>query len=135
METIVVGYDGSEHADRALDRAVELAENGKLVVVSAAHPTLVAVHGSSGGVDPVEREQVASSLSAAKARLAGSRTSVEFIEGHGDPADVLVREAESAGANVIVVGARGRNALERAVLGSVSTNVVHHAKCDVLVVR
>jgi nucleotide-binding universal stress UspA family protein len=58
-----------------------------------------------------------------------------YIEGHGNPADVLVEEAEESGADLIVVGTRGLNAARRLVLGSVSTNVVQHAPCDVLVVR
>ena len=58
------------------------------------------------------------------------------VEAHGDPADALVRQAEDDGADLIVVGTRGLNAAQRALLGSVSTKVVHHAaKCDVLVVR
>ena len=58
-----------------------------------------------------------------------------FVEGHGNPADVIVQEAEESGADLIVVGTRGLGATRRAFMGSVSTNVVHHAPCDVLVVR
>jgi nucleotide-binding universal stress UspA family protein len=48
---------------------------------------------------------------------------------------VIVQEAEDSGADLIIVGTRGHNAAQRVLMGSVSTNVVHHAKCDVLVVR
>ena len=48
---------------------------------------------------------------------------------------MIVQEAEESGADLIVVGTRGLNAAKRLVLGSVSTNVVHHAPCDVLVVH
>jgi nucleotide-binding universal stress UspA family protein len=50
---------------------------------------------------------------------------------------VLVQEAEESGADLIVVGTRGLSATRRALrlMGSVSTNVIHHAPCDVLVVR
>jgi nucleotide-binding universal stress UspA family protein len=58
-----------------------------------------------------------------------------YIEGHGSPADVIVDEAEDNGADLIVVGTRGLHAGRRLLLGSVSTKVVHHAPCDVLVVR
>ena len=48
---------------------------------------------------------------------------------------MLVQQAREAGADLIAVGTRGLNAAQRALLGSVSTKVVHHAECDVLVVR
>jgi nucleotide-binding universal stress UspA family protein len=53
----------------------------------------------------------------------------------GNPAEVIVQEAEDSGADLIVVGTRGLHATKRLFIGSVSTNVVHHAPCDVLVVR
>ena len=47
----------------------------------------------------------------------------------------MVQEAEASDADLIVVGTRGLHATKRLFLGSVSTKVVHHAPCDVLVVR
>ena len=132
--TIVVGYDGSEHADRALDRAVELAAGGEVVVVSTARLTLP-VRASMSAADPVEVEASEASLEAAKERLSSQGVDARFVKGHGDPAEVLIREAESANASLIVVGTRGLNLAQRAVLGSVSTRVVMHSPYDVLVVR
>jgi nucleotide-binding universal stress UspA family protein len=48
---------------------------------------------------------------------------------------MIVETADELGADLIVVGTRNGNALERLVLGSTSTKVLHHAHCDVLVVR
>ena len=53
----------------------------------------------------------------------------------GSPAQVIVDEAESWGADLIIVGSRGLGIWNRIVLGSVSNAVVHHAKCSVEVVR
>jgi nucleotide-binding universal stress UspA family protein len=53
----------------------------------------------------------------------------------GDPALTLLEAAENAGADLIVVGAKGHNALERFLLGSVSEKLMHHANCSVLIVR
>jgi nucleotide-binding universal stress UspA family protein len=123
--TVVVGYDGSEHADRALDRAVELAAGGEVVVVSTARLTLP-VRASMSAADPVEVEASEASLEAAKQRLSSQGVDARFVEGHGDAADVLIQEAEAAQASLIVVGTRGLNMTQRAVLGSVSTRVVMH---------
>jgi nucleotide-binding universal stress UspA family protein len=57
------------------------------------------------------------------------------VEAHGDPAAAILEEAETEHADMILVGTRGRNPVERLILGSVSTKVVHGAHCDVLVVR
>lgn len=53
----------------------------------------------------------------------------------GRPASEIVMEADRFGADLIVVGARGHSAVERLLIGSVSSEVVDHAHCPVLVVR
>ena len=53
----------------------------------------------------------------------------------GPPRTVILDEAESWGADLIVVGSHGYRAWERFLLGSVSQAVVSHAKCSVEVVR
>ncbi len=53
----------------------------------------------------------------------------------GQPAEVICEVALSTGAELLVVGARGHNAAQRFLVGSVSDRVVHHAPCPVLVVR
>lgn len=53
----------------------------------------------------------------------------------GPPRQVIVEEAESWGADLIVMGSRGLGAWNRLLLGSVSSAVVHHAKCSVEIVR
>ena len=53
----------------------------------------------------------------------------------GDPAQVLIDVAEEAGAELIVVGARGATGHARWLLGSVSSKLSHHASCDVMIVR
>jgi nucleotide-binding universal stress UspA family protein len=53
----------------------------------------------------------------------------------GPARQVIVEEAESWGADLIVMGSRGLGAWSRLLLGSVSSAVVHHAKCSVEIVR
>ena len=61
------------------------------------------------------------------------KISTEIIQ--GSPRQVIVDEAESWGADLIMMGSRGLGAWNRLVLGSVSSAVVHHAKCSVEIVR
>ena len=53
----------------------------------------------------------------------------------GEPADEIVRAAEEAGADLIVVGTRGMTGLRRLLLGSVARRVLYRAKCSVLIAR
>lgn len=138
MDTIDVGYDGSEHADRALDRAVEIATSMKASlrvvcaakIVGGAHP-----RGGVSPVDPGDAEVLAESLEKARGRLADAGVPVQMVEGHGDPADIIIEDAKENGAGLIVVGTHGKGFTKRLVAGSVSTKVAQHAECDVLIVR
>ena len=131
---IVVGYDGSDAAKRALDRAITLAgDDGSITVVAAAE-----THARSGitqgaHLDPSEIERRRKDLEEAKALLAERGVDGETLEAQGDPGDVIVNNAKDA--DLVVVGSRGLNPLQRLLLGSVSSKVVHRAECDVLVVR
>lgn len=132
MRTIVVGYDGSEPADRALERASELIDDGgTLVLVSAIH--MLAGKGGMG-FDPIEKEDFDRQLDAAKGRLAEKKIAATTVEGMGDPARVITEQATEVGADLIVVGNGHKNLLERLLFGSVSDGVSHRTHCDVLVV-
>jgi nucleotide-binding universal stress UspA family protein len=131
---IVLGYDGSEGAKRALERAAQLAGGDPIAVVSVVEVHATAGRGP-GGPDPAETEERRAALAEAAEALRGKGVEVREVEGHGDPAGVIAEEARETGADLIVVGTRGHGAVARAVLGSVSTRIVHEAPCDVLVVR
>jgi len=134
MQKIVVGFDGSEHARRALDKAVAMAKAGATLSVVSAAPVSVLVRGGSA-INPVDAEDRDHALDEARSILGDAGVEASFVEGTGDPANVLVQEAEDSGADLIIIGTRGLNTAERWLMGSVSTKVVHHAPCDVLVVR
>jgi nucleotide-binding universal stress UspA family protein len=132
MNTIVIGYDGSESADRALARVPELAHNGAKVHLVAASHRLAGKGGMSW--DPIEKEQHDADLHRAKARLAEAGITAEISEGTGDPATVIIELSKQVDADLIVIGNEHRNLIERLLLGSVSGGVSHRAACDVLVV-
>jgi nucleotide-binding universal stress UspA family protein len=137
MQSVVIGYDGSEASGRALDRAAVIARGEARVTVVTAVPFRAHAGGRSmGAID--EREELAeerATLDQAKARLETQGIHVTAVEGEGDPADVIIEAAKQADADLVVVGTRGHGTTKRLMLGSVSTKVVHEAPCDVLVVR
>jgi nucleotide-binding universal stress UspA family protein len=126
---IVLGYDGSESAQRALARAEALAKRSgaTIVLVDVVPPTDFGF--------PIKEEHAAMVLEQAKTYLATQGVRAEVRVPIGEPAGRLVETGKEPGVELIVVGTRSRNLIERLLLGSVSTDVHHHAPCDVLVVK
>jgi nucleotide-binding universal stress UspA family protein len=141
ISTIVVGVDGSESGQRALDWAIAEAKahGAHLHLVSAWHVPAVVYGGPGYGPqvdEPLEKtfEEVAEEVleAAAKhAREAGveAETSVK----HGQAAEVLVDTA--ANADLLVVGSRGHGGFTGLLLGSVSAQCAHHARCPLAIIR
>ena len=165
MNRIVVGYDGSEEADRALTRAADVAEafSARLVVVSvtrsalatapALAPTVPEPVGLPGVVPPPpppESTQAAApepeGLSAggelserqverARSALLGRTVDAEYVAEIGDPAERVLGAAESMDADLVVVGAHEHGFLSRLFTHSLDQDVVRRADRDVLVVH
>jgi nucleotide-binding universal stress UspA family protein len=70
-----------------------------------------------------------------KLKRIGDRFKISSEVIPGAPRQAIVEEAERWGADLIVMGSRGLGAWNRLLLGSVSSAVVHHAKCSVEIVR
>jgi nucleotide-binding universal stress UspA family protein len=137
MRRIVVGYDGSEPARRALERAAELAcglPEVEVTVVTAS-PLLPLGPAALGDPDAEPLEELKEILGQAKMILGERGVAAHTVDAVGDPTSAILQTAENLDADLVIVGTRGRNVLTRALLGSVSTQVVNHARCDVLVVR
>jgi nucleotide-binding universal stress UspA family protein len=134
MSVILVAYDGSDSAKRALDRAAKLANGNKVTVVSVAEG-LPQFGRAPALLVPEEHEERLRELSEAAAALHENGVELHAVERRGDAATLIVDEAEKEHADLIVIGTRGLSDTKRWLLGSVSTKVLHHAPCDVLVVR
>ena len=140
---IVCGVDGSEQARHAASAALRLAERmGAQLTLVHVTPTrtVVPVDSFPMGVDPStyprSRELAVSEAEAAFASLSSdvAAASVEREVRLGEPAVVLAQVAADFGAELIVVGSRGRGAWRSAVLGSVSSDVARLAPCPVMIV-
>jgi nucleotide-binding universal stress UspA family protein len=134
-QSIVVGTDGSETAERAVGEAIRLAKalEGELHVVSAYEPLRgVRVEGAQvGTVLPDSNVQAVVEQSAAAARISGVSVKTHAVT--GDPGDALLEIAGQENADLIVVGSRGMHGMMR-VLGSVPNKISHQARCSVLIV-
>lgn len=135
---IVVGVDGSPHADAALRFAVAEAKLRSLPlrVVCAWEPPTSAYVGEAFAATPdafVAAEHHAEDvLRTALERLTVDDVQVEALAVEGHPAAVLVDQA--ADAELLVLGSRGHGAAKRLLLGSVSSDVAHHTPCPLVIV-
>jgi nucleotide-binding universal stress UspA family protein len=141
MAGIVVGMDGSPNSERALDWAMKQA--------SAVHAplTVIAVHEVPksywGGIPVIGpgdvqvldklREAAEKMTHEAEGRLGDAKpASVEVRAVSGFPVKELVDASEDA--DLLVVGSRGGGGFARLLLGSVSSQVIQHAACPVVIV-
>lgn len=137
MTVYVVGTDGSETAAKAADRAGELAEStGATVHVVCAYTHRGTTTIQSGSdtffVSALTDAEDIAEKQAATLRARGVNVTIAARD--GKPGAVLLEEAERVGADLIVVGNRRMQGVQR-LLGAVANDVVHHADCDVLVVK
>ena len=139
MKTIVVGYDETEAAKRALARAAELATafDAKVIVTSVAQVLVGAAAARGiGPLDPVDPPELhREELRDAAAFLGERGIDAEYSVGLGDPATEILELAKSRGADLIIVGTREARLLERLIDPSVSGSVQRRAHCDVLIVH
>ena len=137
MKTIVLGYDDTEPAKRALERAAELAEAfGSKLIVTSVTPLLVGVGRSAGPTDPADPfGKHLQELVHARSSVSGRKIDAEYVPAVGEPADTIVEVAEERNADLIVVGTREPGVLERLLGQSVSQSVARQAHCDVLIVH
>ena len=161
MDTIIVGYDGSEQAERALGRAAELAQalGSRFVVVSVAPPLgptaplaevgpvevpIPAALGPIGtgvplpvpeGPRPEPEELAQHHLARARNSLASRGVDAEYVAEVGDTVERLLAVAAEREADLIVVGSREHGFLEHLLGRPVDEAVAKRAGCDVLLVH
>ena len=142
MSGITVGIDGSAHSTRALEWAIKEA------AIRHAPVTVVTVHtvpmsGWTGNpiTLPQDAEDQEEALRAAEemtlkatSQLGAAKPSSVTVRAiSGFPAQELIEASRTA--DLMVVGSRGAGGFTRLMIGSVSSQVVHHAHCPVVVVR
>ena len=138
LSSIVVGTDGSDSAEVAVQQAAELARrfDAELHIVCVHTPIEVTAMAAAPmattwdiGPDVIGEEALARAGSLAE------NTSFRTHLFTGDPADAILQVAEDEGADLIVVGSKGMRGARRFLLGSVPNKLSHHAACGVYIVR
>jgi nucleotide-binding universal stress UspA family protein len=142
ISKIVVGIDGSESAAEALTWTIDLARQtgAEIVAVSALAPPNYAEYAGMALVAPIEfdpqfQAELESTFRLTWCRpLAESGLPYRAVFASGRPAAVLTSVAEAEGADLVVVGRRGRGGFAELVLGSVSHELTHRCAVPVVLI-
>jgi len=143
MQTIIVGCDLSEGSDQALARAIAIAKQHDARIV------LVHAQADDAPVKDVDNEalkqlgEVSAAIRVAEAREIATRMQTivaaglktDIISRIGPAGEILTKAALDEHADLIVVGTHGRTGLSRFLIGSVASETIRHAHCNVLVCR
>ena len=142
---VVVGTDGSDVAGAAVQQAADMAKafDAELLIVTAFGSEPFPEGRTENMLDDIRSQitdsGVAEGHAQAAARLAVQRgvpaNAVHPVSERGEPADALITVAEEQGADLLVVGSKGRTSASRFLLGNVPSKVSHHAPCDVIIVQ
>lgn len=140
---ILIALDDSPHSNRALEFVTRMRwpAGSRVIVLAALQPAATPMSATEAPLTVLsehldeQREQLEGLVARAEGTLRESGFSTESRVVMGDPREVLVEVAQSERADVLVVGSRGRTGITKLMLGSVSSHVVTHAPCSVLVVK
>jgi nucleotide-binding universal stress UspA family protein len=143
-KVLVVGTDGSETADRAVEAAAEIARSwgSELHIVTAtrAPRTSAALASTTGaplvdsGVGAALLEEAAKNIGEEALQKHANGLAAEAHAAQGNADDVILATAAEVGADLIVVGNKGMRGARR-YLGSVPNSIAHGAQCAVLIVK
>ena len=135
-KNIILAYDGSKFSNKALQEAISLAKSsgGSLLVLSVVDITDEFESEAPGLTDKItERLLRLAQKALGKAVAAKVKAKVEVHV--GDAYEMIVDVAKKKKADVIVMGSHGRTGLTRLLMGSVTSRVIGHAPCSVIVVK
>jgi len=142
MPGIIVGIDGSDRSRRALEWAInEAAVRQAPLTVFTVHQAVASAWTGAPVASPGDQELISQARTLAQRetdaalekRAAGSRPASVTVQAvNGLPTEALLQAA--AHADLLVVGSRGAGGFKRLLLGSVSTQVTHHAQCPVVII-
>jgi len=141
FRNILVAVDGSPHADRALDEAIDIARGSHArltIITGAAEPrtaSMIALSpAAAAALGPALMQQAERAIRTAADRVPDD-VSVTTILTEKPIRQAILDRIEDGGHDLVVIGSRGRGTVRSAVLGSVSHHVLHHSPVPVLVVH
>lgn len=136
---IIVGVDGSDNSLRATKKALSLSKQLKIDVVAIY---VVNVTPLSNVLSPEQiydiwkkaiEDEAVKSLDKVEEIAKKMNAEIKTMMIKGDPSEEIIKEANEN--DLIVVGSKGKSAIDRVIMGSVSEKIVHHSNATVMIVK
>lgn len=140
-EHILVPFDGSPLARRALERALDAHPEAAITVIHAIDPVTAVYEAESGGLPaaeawPARAQELAEDCCREAEAIAAERNrSIATATAVGGPARVVLEYIEDHDVDCVVMGSHGRTGVSALVLGSVAEKVMRQSPVPVTVVR
>ncbi len=136
---LLVAHDGSKQSNEALDKAASLAllSKGSVVVLSVV-PDLCMMEMSDNDCKKIYKimtEESEKNLNTLRDDLSKKGIAIETVVKFGNAAETIIKTCNDRKIDMVVIGSHGRHGAKKFLLGSVSSKVVDHSPCDVLVVK
>jgi nucleotide-binding universal stress UspA family protein len=141
ISRILVAVDGSENADRAFEYAAYIAKQCEaeqlfiINVIEGFYRNIRAWQKRDSFVKDIEQNSKELLQKYKSKGLSQAFTTTETISAAGNAGEEILRTAEREKVDTIVMGSRGLSTASELLLGSVSNNVLHNARCPVVIVR
>lgn len=135
-KNILVPYDGSDHARKALEHAIDLAKCSKeckMYVATVFSKTKALKHAQGTDVEELKASAKEELEKAIKEIPQNIEKEAIFIE--GEPRPELLTISEDKNCDLIVMGSRGLGPIEGILMGSVSSYLVSHSKAQVYIIK
>jgi universal stress protein A len=142
---ILVPTDFSDHSDKALGQALEIAKyaKAKIYLLHVVHEEVRRCASDYCLPEDMLQQMETGMVSAAKENLEKQLAKfpqakdVEIVTNvrKGFPSEEILKEQQEKGIDLIVIGPLGRTGIARYLVGSVTKNIVKEAKCPVLVTK
>jgi nucleotide-binding universal stress UspA family protein len=139
MKKVIVATDGSPDADKAIDRAIEIAkkEEIELIVVNVAEEycPIGLAEMDCGTISDIVMKESKGIMSTSLEKIKAAGISARGIIEEGSPAETIIKIAKREKADEIIVASHGKHGAIKFVSGSVSARVVEWAPCPVTIVK
>lgn len=134
---ILVGYDGSPQADKAVEIAFSLAQDtdSTVLILSVARPPEPATTVELSAMLDDAREHFEEKFKGFREQAGALELTVKTDVVVGHPVEQIVHRAETDKVDLIILGRRGMSRFGRMIVGSTSEKVLRYAHCPVMVVR
>lgn len=143
MKNIIVAVDGSKHAFKAVEKAKDIgrAFDCNIILVNAVNTThYYSIETETFVMNDLTvieaaKERSKALLEKCKQDLGALDHNITTVILEGDPAHELIDYINKSDADLVIIGSHGVKGLNRFMLGSLVSKVVHQAKMSVLIVR